>query len=143
VESTLHKISMLDHYEIFEAEHERFAGAKLANAQFVLPKLCLLLGTMRKVGLDDVQYFKPIIAGNCSALLTSARLWTDEPLSMPVRAARLPAGKELLMFQNSGGSSTAIDVDPACGDLSVLTIGSSAGKKRATSHSQLASREGL
>eukprot|EP00301_Raphidiophrys_heterophryoidea_P007376 c12863_g1_i5.p1 GENE.c12863_g1_i5~~c12863_g1_i5.p1 ORF type:complete len:435 (+),score=96.48 c12863_g1_i5:309-1613(+) len=51
-------------------------NAKLENSQYVVPKLALLLGVMRKCEINDLEFYQT--NGNCSALLIDSHLWSHD-----------------------------------------------------------------
>ena len=83
VEATIEECISLDHKELFEFERSRYELVRNkieydvipANAEYILPKLALLLSVMTKADVPMLQYVQT--NGNCNALLTNPQLWQD------------------------------------------------------------------
>lgn len=81
VEATIEDCLGLDHKELFEFERSRYEllqnnieyNVIPANAEYILPKLALLLSVMTKADISMLQYVQT--NGNCNALLTNPQLW--------------------------------------------------------------------
>jgi radical S-adenosyl methionine domain-containing protein 2 len=80
VEATIREVVALEPEEVLAMEQER--GAPLgvtsssANTPYVLPKLALLLGVMRKFELGSVEFHQT--HGNCAGLLVDPLAWGTE-----------------------------------------------------------------
>ena len=80
VEATLSEVIAMEPAELLLAEQERgapfgfTASSAQLNAPYVLPKLALLLGVMRKFELGSVEFHQT--HGNCAGLLVDPAAWT-------------------------------------------------------------------
>jgi len=81
VHKTMNELVGMSDTEIFHLEQMRFAEeirnphtVKMENAQYVIPKLALLLAAMRKCSIERLKFYQT--NGNCTALLTDPQLWT-------------------------------------------------------------------
>ena len=50
---------------------------KLENSHYIVPKLCLLLGVMRKCEMNQLKFYQ--VNGNCAALLIDQKIWGSYP----------------------------------------------------------------
>jgi exopolyphosphatase/pppGpp-phosphohydrolase len=97
VVKTIREFSALSHPEdMLLLERERSAalgvsaGLGLTNLPYVIPKLALLLGVLRKTAWETVEYYHTD-SGNCAALLVASDLWGTKA-DLPGPKSHVPRG---------------------------------------------------
>jgi len=101
--STIKSLLGLDNASLLAKEMEGVARlgpaaqytVKQENAEYILPKLILLLSVMQKAGIPQVRFFETL--GNCSALLVHNSLWDKiqpAPIASSAAASVMLGDKE-------------------------------------------------